>query len=100
MKLFPTIRDHLAIMGFHELKPGENRFNGRNIGILLLFGFFLTLTSTYLIFDATTPLEYANTFFESITLVAICVGTFIIIRRNEIFFGLLKKFQTTLESRM
>lgn len=100
MKIFPLIQAYSAVIGIYELKPGAKKlFNRRNIGFLLLFGFYLTLISAYVLYDANTFQEYAQAIFEWITLSSIMFGLFVTVFRTIGLFQLAEHFEKVLDSR-
>lgn len=100
MKLFQQARIYAAVIGIVPLPPGKtNKFNHRNVTILTICGIFFTLSTAFILFDAKTFQEYANSFFLWISVLGVYIGFFTAIVKTVEIYQYVGKTEQITDSR-
>lgn len=90
---------HVEGIGIYNIQPGESIFNRRNVGVLFIYGQAFLPVTAYLVFGATTMLEFEQCFFLWISLSATTVGFFVTILKTRNLFETLDYANNFLEKR-
>lgn len=101
MQLFQVILKYSAVIGLKFSHPIDGSpFNHRNRAVLIIFGFSTIYVTYFLLFDAKSLREYAETFFLWITFILTFGGVFVGILNSTNFCRLIKGLETAIENGM
>lgn len=67
MKLFEIVQENFALLGF---SPNQPRFNSKSAMVFLFIGLAAILCALFLFFEASTFIEYVNTFYTTSVAIA------------------------------
>lgn len=68
MKIFQSIRHHFEFVGISQAQSlRKHPFNLRNLAILLIYLQFLITSTAYVLFEAKTIREFADSFYAAST---------------------------------
>lgn len=94
MKLFEEILKCIAIIGLYKFDSNnQNKFNYRNVGVLIFYALCFISCLAFVIYDAHTPREYAESFFTLFLLLFVGIGFFYNILKASDLFALQTKVE-------
>lgn len=97
--LFKTLQQYGAILGLFPPRPGQTSFfNRRTTIVLMIFGLFLISSTAFLMLDAQTFGDYAEAFFQWMTLLFIGIGYVINVQKTGDMFRIIKHCEETIEN--
>lgn len=99
MKICPLLIKCAENIGLHLRCDERSKFNGRNVGILIIFGLNFISATAFFWYDASTFKEYTMCFFAYITLLALNIGFLATIIRSPQIFQLLNDTEHFIENR-
>lgn len=67
MKIFESLRQYYEFVGISSTQTRKHPFNIRNVAILAIFAQFGMTTMAYLLFEAKTIREFADSFYAAST---------------------------------
>lgn len=96
MKVFQVLQFYLSFIG---IDPLHKRFNCRHIEILLVIWLLSISAFAYLFFEASTPKEYAESFYASITVTSNAIGIVFQMGKTEDIVQLIAIVEETINNR-
>lgn len=100
MKVFETIRNHLAIIGIHSNQCDQKfSLNAKNCMIFLLFLFNIDTNAMYILKEAARFQEYVFTAFTVVTLCVIAMAFVICIWKTPEIFIFIDNLEKTIDNR-
>lgn len=100
MKIFQTFIINLRTAGIYwPQKYQTHPFNGKNIAILFNLGLFIVLAMVFILLEAETFSEYADSFYLIATTIFCEVMFVVTIWKTPKFFQLINDFETLIQKR-
>lgn len=100
MKLFATVRVYFGIMGIRSSsqQPRKYSFNSVSLAILATLVYFSVATTAFILYDAESFKQFADSFYSTATAIATTLNFIAIICNSSIFFELIESFENAIET--
>lgn len=100
MKIFHVLLEYARIIGIRPIEPGETSiFNFVNLIVLWYLGISTIAATAFLLFEASTFQQYAESFFAWISVVAVLIGSYFFIQNTLQSLEFIASLEKTIESR-
>lgn len=97
MKIAQQLQKYVKNIGCDRPKNGKV-FNQRNVFFVLILVAFFTMSTTFIVFNATTFQEYSLSFFVWITLFAMIIGFLTMLILSPEMFPLLDAIENSIDA--
>lgn len=99
MKLFQTVLKNASVVGVNRNSTNKNKFNRRNLTLVLMFGILIVSTIAYIYFDANTIKDYEQSFFALFSALTVFPGFLILIEKSRKIDQFVRAMENTIDAR-